>query len=218
MSIINDALKKTHSDFEKQQEFAPPPSGNSAKPQQTSPVAPADTSSTQPKKTLASIEKKEQEQKFQLESNKKSSPSSSNGEASGHRTNPTLILVFLTCFAVAAFIYFPQILKYFNSFNHNNKKLPGKNAFSNLASIFPKNLLHNSSKPAAPSTQQENGFNLQGIMMKDESLVALINGEIYERGNYIQDKEITNISSTEVEILDRQNGGKTTILKINPKR
>ena len=52
---------------------------------------------------------------------------------------------------------------------------------------------------------------LNGIMMDQSKMVALINGEIYEVGDYIGDQRINKITLNRVELRD---GDNVTILEV----
>ncbi|MBI5415971.1 MAG: hypothetical protein HZA29_04065 [Candidatus Omnitrophica bacterium] len=56
--------------------------------------------------------------------------------------------------------------------------------------------------PAAPR-RQKRGLTVDGVMMNNGKIMALINGEIYETGDYIDGKKITNITLNEVVLMDK---------------
>ena len=65
--------------------------------------------------------------------------------------------------------------------------------------------------PAIKYTLPKNNLVLNGIMMDQNKMVALINGEIYEVGDYIGDQRINKITLNRVELRDEDN---VTILEV----
>jgi len=178
MSIINDALKKTQANLDKQEN-------------QTS----------ESKKDLSKVYDKIHQRRDSSQTppdapEKKTS--SAEGKRPSIRKLPLLLLIFVVLLGYYLNIQFHWVNRFplarkvfFLDFDFLKKNpSPGMKA---------------KTPPPPPRTYTSDTLTLSGIMTMDNRRVALINGKIYEAGETVNNKKITNISLQNVEVTD-ENG------------
>lgn len=192
MSIINDALKKIQNNRnnlnEKDGPILPEPVSSGPKTWQP-PITPL------PQNSAAHPAKKD-----------------SSRRPAGKRW---LIIVFLEilAFCLAVWILFVMQPKLFSFLTKQpqpapiSKNLPTQPIPPKPQTVAPPVAI----TPVAVKMSPNSKLVLNGVMRNEDKMVALINGEIYEVGHYVNGKEISSITLEGVELRD---GDKITVLNV----
>ncbi len=192
MSIINDALKKAQTDLHLKKKKTPVTADDLAWTQRieqeiTTAVSPCDCAPT------------------------------SNGKKTrrGHWYALVLLEICSVCaIAWTLFILQPQL---FNASMRKNAAPKSGTPSPQPTPIPAQSSPHSSLQTKIPSAKRNfpDSIVLSGTMVVDNQRVALINGEIYEVGDYINGKKIVDISLEKVDLLS---GDDVISLSVRPKK
>ncbi len=165
MSIINDALKKTQQNFNKQkdQDISSLYEKLHTKPRAESPESPSDEKTPAPQKS-----------------------------------NPKKIFLLFLSIAAIAFLLSFLLITFFS-------KSPSKyKSVAKIKSMVDKETAKFIKPPEPKRTYEKNELFLNGTMQMEGKTIALINDQIYEVGDSVNGKKITDIRLDGVELLDGQ--------------
>ncbi|MBU4332883.1 MAG: hypothetical protein KKD07_00400, partial [Candidatus Omnitrophica bacterium] len=126
------------------------------------------------------------------------------------RIRPSAIILF--CLIVSVIILATNtVLYYLKTRASSTAKTPiSESSITQNPTVS--NIMTTESAPINKSQQIETSIVLSGALMAEDKRVALINNDVYEIGESIDEKIITNISLNEVELLDKN--GVRTIIKV----
>ena len=192
MSIINEALKKTQT---LRQTPSPVANDRPSPPQETWPesrAVPSVPRSISLPAQSSSVPAKPRQRKWHI--------------------IVLLEILFLLFVVGVLFIVQPQFSGVFPKINLNagtDKKTPPQQPPPAVRTA-PATISTAAPSPAA-SHRHNRGLIVNGIMMNNGKIAALINGEIYETGDYIDGKKITDITGDEVILMDKN---EVTVLSV----
>lgn len=212
MSIINEALKKTQTNLDNIKEKAPPVTEDRVSSGQKAWQQPA----SQPSRTFTPAVPSSAPVVSPDPQAQRASP---RGKSAGKRWY-LIVLAEILVLGLAAwtlFIFQPQL---FRSSHQAKKTSPAGNGITRIQQPNPVALspqsppLMPTMSPATRSPARPLGKSnlvLNGIMIKQNKMIALINGGIYETGDFVAGKEIKKITLDRVELTD---GEEVTTLSV----
>jgi len=190
MSIINDALKKTQLKFMKPKKKEKAQSESESKPKDDGTVNVYE-------KMYKDREEKQKSSGVHVISEKRSSKDGKSKDRVPGRSKEWLKTIFATIFLIASVAFSYTFLSSYEPLQQFLRSTPlkiGGKKRSSRAYI----MKHMPKK----RTYKAGDLVLNGISVIDGEKVVLINDEIYQVGDVVNKKRITNIGKTEVELRD----------------